>query len=69
MLIIEVFVLEIIFRTTNLRHEKYVRRTGHSVLIQLRLNDSPISQKRNIKKLDKNGTVDLIISQTKHPFQ
>ncbi len=23
--------------------------TGHSVLIQLRLNDSPISQKRNIK--------------------
>ncbi len=42
--------------------------TGHSVLIQLRLNDSPISQKRNIKKLDKNGTVDLIISQTKTPI-
>ena len=42
--------------------------TGHSVLIQLRLNDSPISQKRNLKKLDKNGTIDLIISQTKTPI-
>ncbi len=69
MLIIEVFVLEINFSeplTCDMRSMS--EETGHSVLIQLRLNDSPISQKRNIKKLDKNGTVDLIISQTKTPI-
>ncbi len=42
--------------------------TGHSVFNTVTINDSPISQKRNIKKLDKNGTVDLIISQTKTPI-
>jgi DNA-directed RNA polymerase II subunit RPB2 len=40
--------------------------TGHSVLIQLKLNVT--SQKRNAKKVDKNGTIDLIISQTKTPI-